>query len=296
MLVFEQLFWCSLRRVLWLTLLAASQTSCTPSLDQGPHRLFTSAEEDANLRSQLGLPNFNRYSRLLPGERVSYRNNYITARKYAIDIAYSNYEASLTREQQSVGVLAADANIVLNSAASLAAPVGTKNILSAAAAGLTGAKSAYSDEVLQRSTIQLLQTQMRANRAVVWSNIIRRLGDSDAAYPMALALSDLEEYYRAGTLPGALLKAQATISAAEQIAQDDQQEAIVFNLSTSTAQVLLRNALTQGGKYNFELDHKLQSALRASHPEIKVKLAVIVGDARYSALAAELARDVGLMP
>ncbi|WP_210237627.1 hypothetical protein, partial [Mesorhizobium sp. M8A.F.Ca.ET.142.01.1.1] len=95
------------------------------------------------------------------------------------------------------------------------------NILSAAAAGLTGAKSAYSDEVLQKSTIQLLQTQMRANRAIAWSNIIRRLGDSDASYPMALALSDLEEYYRAGTIPGALLKAQATISAAEQSAQDD---------------------------------------------------------------------------
>ncbi|RVD55403.1 hypothetical protein EN828_25230 [Mesorhizobium sp. M2D.F.Ca.ET.185.01.1.1] len=192
-------------------------------------------------------------------------------------------------------MLSADANIALNSAASLVAPVGTKNILSAAAAGLTGAKSAYSDEVLQKSTIQLLQTQMRANRAIAWSNIIRRLGDSDASYPMALALSDLEEYYRAGTIPGALLKAQATISAAEQSAQDDKQEAIVYQISKAPAQVLLRNALAPGGKYNTELEKKLLIALK-SHPDVKVKLAVIVSDPRYSELAAELARDIGLIP
>ncbi|MER9163621.1 hypothetical protein [Mesorhizobium sp. M0715] len=285
----------SLLRAFWLTLAVASQSSCTPSLEQGPHRLFTSAEEDANLRTQLGLPDFNKYLRLSPEERVGYRNNYITARKYAIDIAYSNYEASLTREQQSVGVLAADANIVLNSAASLFAPVGTKNILSAAAAGVTGVKANYADEVLRKSSIELLQTQMRTNRNVVWSNIMRHLGDSDAVYPIALALSDIEEYYRAGTIPGAILKAQATISAAEQTAQDNKQEAIVFALSNSAAQVLLRNELTRGGKYNVKLDQDLKLALR-KHPEVTVPLAVIVGDPRYSGLAVELAHEVGLTP
>lgn len=263
-------------------------TGCTPFL-QGPQRLYDIGTESAQIKSQIGPPDFSYYKSRSLEERRAYRNNYITVRMYAIDLAYTDYETSLTAGRQGAAFLATTANIALNTTSTLVSPPGTKDILSGVAAGLTGAKSAYNDEVLLKSTIQLLQTQMRTNRAIVASRILKRLGDDDASYPLALALSDLEDYYRAGTLTGAMIKAQAGVSADEQAAQAAKQSVISYNVSTSPGQVALANALTAGG----QVDRALLARVEAKSNGVTVGR--LVTDPQYASLADKIARDLGYL-
>ena len=121
----------------------------------------------------------------------------------AIDTYYYAFEASLIRERQEVGFISSIISIGLSGAVPLVNAEATKNILGAASAGLQGATKAYSDEVLFQKTVQVLATQMRAHRDIVASEILGRMRSLDIdAYPLSMALSDVDEYYAAGTISG----------------------------------------------------------------------------------------------
>ncbi|MFS8146451.1 hypothetical protein [Rhizobium sp. BR 249] len=270
----------------------AMVAACTPSLQSGPQRLFTAAEETSLIKQQVGPPDFKFYSASTTGERIKYRNNYIAARMYAMDVAYTEYENALTTERQTVGFVGSSANIALNTAATLVTPTSTKTAISAVAAGLSGTRAAYNDDVLLKNSVDLLQTQMRANRANVAATIFRRMSHDDSVYPLAMALSDLEDYYRAGTMTGGIIKAQSTVSAAEQLAVENKEAAILYQISERPSQVALRNALAPNGIYNQSLAAKIKAAL--SRDNISVKLGDIVTNPQYGQLADKLAAELGI--
>ncbi|MER9891866.1 hypothetical protein NKJ40_07130 [Mesorhizobium sp. M0119] len=207
---------------------------------------------------------------------------------YAIDLAYTKYETSLTTNEQSSDLVAAATNIALTTTSSLISPVSTKNILSGVASALSGTKAVYNEKVLLRNSIQLLQTQMRANREMVASRLIQRLGQDDINYPLPLALSDLEEYYRAGTITAAMLKAQSVVSDNELIAEQVKQSVIVYNLGRGSGQIALRNALTVGGKLDPVLYRKIQAKL-ASDQSVET----LISDPKLGATADRIARELG---
>ncbi len=183
------------------------------TISPGPERVFNSEAECPAIRAQFGPPDYTRYLSLAPIDRRDWRNVYVLAAKNCMDRAYTSYAASLTNGERTGEFLAALANIGLTQTATLITPVGTKDILTGIASGLTGAKAAYSEKVLLRNSVQLVVTQMDASRATIAGQINQKLALSEAAYPLPLAQSDLEEYYRAGTLPGAMVRLQSTVSA-----------------------------------------------------------------------------------
>ena len=124
---------------------------------------------------------------------------------YAIDFYYSEYEGQLTRERQDIGFISTVANLALTSSATLIDAKEAKTILAAAATGLTGVKASYDKEILIEKTITILQQQMRTRRKEVKVTILGRLSLDTGSYPLELALIDLEAYYRAGTITGALV-------------------------------------------------------------------------------------------
>ena len=145
----------------------------------------------------------------------------------AIDAYYYSFEASLIRERQEVGFVRSIINIGLTGAIPLVTPVATKNILGGVSSGLQGATKAYSDEVLFQKTVQVLATQMRARRDNVASDIITRMKTLDIdKYPLSMALGDTDEYYAAGTIAGALIEVQKTVSAESRDAEAKKSEAV----------------------------------------------------------------------
>ncbi|RWE78123.1 hypothetical protein [Mesorhizobium sp.] len=206
--------------------LVSSLAGCLPSLSDGPPRLVSVAEETQALRQTVGFPDLTNTS-------SAYRNAYVTTRMYAIDLAYSQYEASLTHERQDVSFIADVTNIGLTGTASLAGAAETKAILAGIAAGLTGAKSSYTNDILFSRTVEVLQTQMRANRAEVATRIIGNLKKPTAVYPIQFALSDLEDYYRAGTLSGAMIAVGSTVATKELVAEQTKAQAIAATIITN---------------------------------------------------------------
>jgi hypothetical protein len=133
------------------------------------------------------------------------RNEFIFERIYAMDVRYTAYEEKLTREAQDEGFFAAVTNAALTGTAALIPVAQTTRLLSGIAAGLTTADQAYDKQYLYNRAVQVLQSQMRAKRADVASHIVVRADYPVTKYPLGMALSDLEKYYRAGTLPSAFI-------------------------------------------------------------------------------------------
>jgi hypothetical protein len=91
-----------------------------------------------------------------------------------------------------------------------------------------GVKGNYEGDVVIAKTIQIVQLQMRANPDDVSARILRRMSGNTIAYPLSLALSDLEEYYRAGTFTSGLMKATNTVGDKAEAAKTDKENAYVI--------------------------------------------------------------------
>jgi len=189
-------------------------SSILPSLKE-PDRLYDPQDEIAAIRQQVGPIGWGIDTPPTPEQR----NSYISLRMYAIDQNYTIYEKQLTHEAQETGLVASLVNLGLTGAGSVAPTAQVGKALSAAATGFTGASQAYDKDVLLAQSIQNLQTQMRADRNAKASIILTSMRCPVSSYNMGMVLSDLEEYYRAGTLPNALITITKTVGDAEQQAK-----------------------------------------------------------------------------
>lgn len=204
----------SLRRFICVTAaatLSACLGGCLPSLSE-PDRLYPPHIEVDAIRNEISVPDFRYFAGLNDAQKVIYRNAIIDARMYAIDLNYYAYEANLTRERQEADFAAATSNIALTATSVLVGPVQTKDILTGVAGAVTGVNSSYGDKVLLNKTIQVLEVQMRAERDRIATKIYKAMRLSAAQYTLGMAMSDLEDYYRAGTVPGALIDVSNTVS------------------------------------------------------------------------------------
>jgi hypothetical protein len=124
---------------------------------------------------------------------------------YLIDLEFNPYFARLTTQSQA-GSLAGDLAILgLTFSSTVLAPAATKTALSTAATAVTGGKTAFDNDILLSHTIQILLLQMETSRNHIRARIEANLqACSTTDYTVWQALTDLEDYYRAGTLPGAL--------------------------------------------------------------------------------------------
>lgn len=156
------------------------------------------------------------------------RNEVITARMLAIDLYYTEFESDLFREGRAVDFGLTLGQIVAGTAGALVSPASTTQALSGISAGLAGVGEAFDQQLLADLTMQAIVTQMRADRTAVRGNILTKLTQSVVEYPLPLALSDLESYYRAGTLVSALTSINE--SAGVQLQEAEQESQTVISL------------------------------------------------------------------
>jgi hypothetical protein len=188
-------------------ILTLSGCSAFSSLSE-PNRLFPVEGEFAWIKKDDPIF-FNAY---LSAPSKQTRNDFITSRMYAIDIAYTSYEANLTHEGQEANFLATVASLGVNGAATLVPVLHTKNLLNQVAMGITGTDTAYNEQLLLKQTIQHIQTAMRTGRYEQAAIILSNMQCEPSDYPIGMALSDLELYYRAGTLTSGLMKVTENVT------------------------------------------------------------------------------------
>ena len=183
----------------------------------GPNRAIP-FESDVEAVRSLAYP--SDLARSDPGAR----NDMLTARMYLADMEYQVYEGNLTKEIQDEGLLGTAAVLGLTTSSTLVGAVATKTILSGVATGVAGLDKAYNEKELLSNAMQALQTQMRADRnaqaAQIYARMFTDVGNNVkkptpiGEYTMAMALSDAEAYYQAGTMTSALVGLSKTTARA----------------------------------------------------------------------------------
>jgi hypothetical protein len=188
----------------------------------GPNRLYTVGEEVTQARDDFLPPLLDHYyAATSDPERIFYRNEYIARRMYIIDVEYSAYEAALTSERQMFGMAADVTAAALNTVGALSTPGLTARAMNGAAGFVNATTGFYDKDLIIAKTIQIVEAQMRAQRDTVAQTILRGRAQSSVTYPLSAALSDLEDYYRAGTFNSGLIQASADAGIAEQSAAAD---------------------------------------------------------------------------
>jgi hypothetical protein len=274
-----------------VAILTAGLAGCLPSLSE-PDRLYPPQAEVATIRDEISVPNFQYFASLTDAQKVIYRNAIIDARMYVIDLYYSDYEGRLTRERQESDFAADSANIALTATSVLVGPVQTKDILTGVAGGITGINSAYGDKVLLSKTIQVLQIQMRAERNRIATKIYNAMQLSAAQYTLGMAMSDIEDYYRAGTVPGALIDVSNTVS---NEAISAKAAKTVYTISsgfaTDNAAMILQGYAYPNGLLNLPNTtnaKNLVNLLIAMSPPVSDPLSQVLTDPRFATVRQQL--------
>ena len=99
-------------------------------------------------------------------------------------------------------------NLTLGVANSLVGGQADHAALTAATSLLTGSRLAIDKNFFAEQTVPALVTQMNASRQAALVPILRGLKEDETGYPLSEALVDLQKYYEAGTIQGALMDVQ----------------------------------------------------------------------------------------
>ena len=191
-----------------LLLVLVSTTGCV-TVSSGPNRIFDTANATASLQAYASVPDNTADKQT--------RNTFVAARMYAIDIEYSNYFERLLKERQ-LGGTALDATLLgLTAATTIVNGAAVKTTLGALSTAAAGVRTDIDQDIYMAQTLQILMNTMEAQRLSIRNRIDGNMKLAAADYTSWRALTDLDDYYRAGTLAGAL---QYLSSTTGQNAQD----------------------------------------------------------------------------
>lgn len=148
---------------------------------------------------------------------------------YAGDIRFSQFEETLFRDTRSVSFGATLATLGMTTVAAVSTG-GTTQVLAGLSALIIGGREAFQKDVLAERTVIAIHTAMRSKRAQVALRLRAGISQSIVQYPFELAMSDLNEYYSAGTVLGALVGINETVGATAQQAETELRTQFRFNL------------------------------------------------------------------
>jgi len=164
------------------------------------------------------------YRARTPASRQTIRNEFIEVRAGMVDRAYASFKESIYAQRVGSAVGVDVATLTLNAIGAAVSDVGTKTGTSALSAGLIGSKSSIDKNVYFDRTLPALLAQMDGARSQVRTRILAGMLVDVERYPLMQAASDLDAYFHAGTLTGAIAgitnQASAAQSAAEATLRD----------------------------------------------------------------------------
>jgi|GEM_PF-2258956 len=139
-----------------------------------------------------------------PIDATAWRNEVVNGRLRIIDIEFQTFEVGLSQEGVGLNSGSDIAVIALGATGALTGTAATKALLAGISAGVTGTKGVIDKDVFYSKTMPALLTQMEAGRKAELVIIRNSLKKSIDDYPLGQALIDVDDYYKAGSIPGAI--------------------------------------------------------------------------------------------
>lgn len=191
---------------LMLLLLCLGLCACRTA--QGyPDRAFNLQTELAMLADYHKPDILTRYS--AAQDKRAFRDEVIYARIRAIDLRFGEFQQRLSKEGNWTSLGLDLTVLALSGAGTIVADAGTKGTLAALSGGFTGSKSAVDKTLFFNKTLPVILSQMEAKRLDILAKLLNNLNLDVNRYPLVAALTDLDKYYEAGTIPGALVSLTA---------------------------------------------------------------------------------------
>jgi hypothetical protein len=153
---------------------------------------------------------------------VEARNKFVTGRVTMMNIRYIQFVRRLTTDKQLLDTAGAMLTMGLGIAGASFAAASTKTVLAALSAGVSGSREAIDKNYFFDRTIPALVGQMNAERKkAVIPLVVGTATKTLDAYPFAHAITDLHNYYFAGTFTGAIQSIQADAAVKESQADSE---------------------------------------------------------------------------
>ena len=198
-----------------------------------------------------------------PEEQKLIRQGMMVRRMAVIDEYFQEFQAGLVKDNVRVEFGLALLGIGAGGVGALV-PQTASQILSAVSGGLAGAQAAYGKAVFYDKAMSALLAQMQAGRKTVAVQIYERWNLGLDQYPMWMAKTDLDAYYFAGSLPGAILGTAADARVKE--AQADEQ---IIKISRSAEFIAnIEFAKTIGARLKALTDAQALALAKSMEPNI----------------------------
>ena len=145
-----------------------------------------------------------RYLAAPPLKQKELRNGFIETRTALIDQSYAGFRQTLYTQRVGMNVGVDLATLGLNAVGAVTGSAPAKTGLHALSGGLIGSKASVDKNVFFDRTMPALLAQMEAQRSAVRLRLLGGMMVGPDRYPLLQARADLEEYYVAGTMVGAI--------------------------------------------------------------------------------------------
>ncbi|MES2940960.1 MAG: hypothetical protein V4864_24995 [Pseudomonadota bacterium] len=146
----------------------------------------------------------NRYYVATINERIEVRNQFIEIRAALIDRSYAGFKQTLYSQRVGSAVGVDVATLALSAIGAAVSDVGTKTAASALSGGLIGSKASVDKNVYFDRTLPAMLAQMDGRRSEIRRRLLSGMLAPASLYPLMQAAADLDEYFHAGTIPGAI--------------------------------------------------------------------------------------------
>ncbi|MDX2144378.1 MAG: hypothetical protein SFV19_13565 [Rhodospirillaceae bacterium] len=207
-------------------------TACAATFEGFPDRVVDPDKEvAANIReSDAQVAKYRELSASASDEemRTIRRNSAVMQRLSAVNIKFSQFEKALFIEGVGSGVATDWVALAINAAGTVTGTAALKSALHATSVGLLGAKAAFDKNAYWDKTLPVLVGQMYASRKAIEAKIRSGLVRPDREYPLDVALMDVEQYYVAGTIPGALLAIAESSGASAKKSEEEITQIVKF--------------------------------------------------------------------
>lgn len=177
----------------------------------GAPPVYTDVDDElAELEQASNADAISRYTNLVDqadasDQRKQIRNNIVSARLQIIDMNYHRFVQALHLHRNSRSVLLETIGLGLTAAASVVGGQAAIQALAVSATGVGGLNATLDAELYYAQTLPAIISQMEADRNRIRERIVESLSTDDSDYPLFLAFSDLDSYYRAGSVHGAIV-------------------------------------------------------------------------------------------
>ena len=148
------------------------------------------------------------------------RNKYISAKLLTINYAYLEFIKGLTSEEAVIHSASEILILALDIGATAYTVTTTKTILSGISSIIGGARLSIDKNAYYEKSMTALVSGMNANRKEILVRILDGMGKSLDSYPIEQAVSDINDYYQAGTIMSAISTLQKESGAKEEKADE----------------------------------------------------------------------------